>query len=240
MRKLWLSLALLCLCFGGLVARAEVIELEGTVKAVDADKREITIGKKTLDVTKKCQITIDGAEAKLTDLQPNQKVVVEYDDELEVAKSIAVGSPGHDGDAVAKVLKELQGVWVAIEMETNEQPVARVDVRRQHRRVTIKGNSYEEDFARDGKVLKVVGKFDINPKTHTFDFIGKGPAGAVLEYVGLYEVQEGKLRLCLRANVDGNAERPKKMGSAAQGKNWTAINVFERDKDDESAKNTSR
>ena len=30
MFKSWLSFVLLCLCFGGVVARAEVIELEGT------------------------------------------------------------------------------------------------------------------------------------------------------------------------------------------------------------------
>ncbi len=95
-------------------AHAEVRELEGTIKSVDADKREITIGKKTLDVAKKCQIFIDGAEATLADLKADQEAVVEFDDELEVAKAIRVGSTAHDGDAVAKALKELQGEWLAV------------------------------------------------------------------------------------------------------------------------------
>ena len=215
MRKLWLSLALLCLCFGGLVARAEVIELEGTVKAVDADKREITIGKKTLDVAKKCQITIDGAEAKLTDLQPNQKVVVEYDDELEVAKSIAVGSPGHDGDAVAKVLKEVQGEWLAVEGEVGASgKVEKSQMRRENRRITIKGNSWSAERVIGNNAGTYKGKFEIDPKTKAFDWIGKGPGGNAVEWVGIYELSGDTLKVCYRYNNDGTAKRPKEFTTA--------------------------
>ena len=215
MRKLWLSLALLCLCFWGLVARAEVIELEGTVKSIDADKREITIGKKTLDVAKKCQITIDGAEAKLTDLQPNQKVVVEYDDELEVAKSIAVGSPGHDGDAVAKVLKEVQGEWLAVEGEVGASgKVEKSQMRRENRRITIKGNSWSAERVIGNNAGTYKGKFEIDPKTKAFDWIGKGPGGNAVEWVGIYELSGDTLKVCYRYNNDGTAKRPKEFTTA--------------------------
>ena len=215
MRKSWLSLALLCLCFWGLVARAEVIELEGTVKSIDADKREITIGKKTLDVAKKCQITIDGAEAKLTDLQPNQKVVVEYDDELEVAKSIAVGSPGHDGDAVAKVLKEVQGEWLAVEGEVGASgKVEKSQMRRENRRITIKGNSWSAERVIGNNAGTYKGKFEIDPKTKAFDWIGKGPGGNAVEWVGIYELSGDTLKVCYRYNNDGTAKRPKEFTTA--------------------------
>lgn len=40
----------LALCLVTALAHAEVLELEGTIKSVDATKREIAIGRKVLDV----------------------------------------------------------------------------------------------------------------------------------------------------------------------------------------------
>ena len=91
------------------LAHAEVIELEGTIKSVDAAKREITIGRKTLDVAKKCRIIIDGKELGIEDLKPDQEATVEYDSELEVAKSITVGEDTAADEAVARDMKALQG-----------------------------------------------------------------------------------------------------------------------------------
>lgn len=206
-----------CLMLGlfTLVVQAEVIELEGTVKSVDADKREITIGKKTLDVAKKCQITIDGEGAMLADLKADQKVVVDFDDELEVAKSITVESPIHDGDAVAKVLKELQGEWLAVKGEVGAGgKVEKSQIRRENRRITIKGNSWSAERVIGNNAGTYKGKFEIDPKTKAFDWIGKGPGGNAVEWVGIYELSGDTLKVCYRYNNDGMAKRPKEFTTA--------------------------
>ena len=217
------------------------VGIEGTVQSIDVAARKLSLTRKTANGEKTVSLDVSAEAGDLSSLKKGDRVVIEYDPEQEVAKSIAVGAPVLDGDAVAKSLGELQGTWIAVKMETNEQPLAKVDVRRQHRRITIKGDSYEEDFARarDGKVLKIVGKFEIDPKTRKFDLVGKGPQGTYLEYAGLYEVKEGRLHICVRANIDGNAQRPKELGSAAQGPNWAYYNIFERDEDEGPAKNKS-
>jgi uncharacterized protein (TIGR03067 family) len=216
-------------CFIVAVAHAEVLELEGTIKSVDAAKREITIGRKTLDVAKKCQITIDGADATLADLKADQEVVVEFDDELEVAKSISVGEAPDPQDETTRVLKALQGEWEAVEAEFNGQPLERNAVRRLNRLVTINGNSFKEEMIRDGRVVGVEGKFGINPKTKAFDFSGRitGTKNAH-EYLGIFELDGDTLRLCCRANEDGTAKRPTQFKSDSQKPNWSHYYVYKR------------
>jgi hypothetical protein len=111
--------AVLCVfALGSATAHAVVLELEGTIKSVDAAKREITIGRKTLDVAKKCRITIDGKESEVGDLKPEQDAKVEYDGELEVAKTITVAgdsqvsTPTVDAD-LSPEEKKLVGDWKA-------------------------------------------------------------------------------------------------------------------------------
>lgn len=191
------------------LAHAEVIELEGTIKSIDAEKREITIGRKTLDVAKKCQITIDGVEATLADLKADQDAVVEFDDEIEVAKSIRVGSSDLDTDAVAKALKELQGEWLTVEAEENKNELEKSIVRRQNRRVTVKGSSWTMERVVNDKIGVYKGKFDIDPKKKSFDWIGKGPMGNAVEWIGIYELNGDTLKVCYRYNNDGTAKRPK-------------------------------
>jgi hypothetical protein len=84
------AVAVFCAVVGSAMAQAEVLELEGTIELVDTAMREITIGRKTLDVAKKCRITIDGKEGEVGDLKPDQEAKVEYVDELEVATKITV------------------------------------------------------------------------------------------------------------------------------------------------------
>jgi len=202
-------------CFIVAVAHAEVLELEGTIKSVDAAKREITIGKKTLDVAKKCQITIDGKEATLDDLKPDQEATVEYDSDLEIAKAIAVGSSDVDTDAIAKALQELQGEWLAVEGEVGaDGKVDRGQIRRENRRVTVKGNSWTAERVIGGKIGSYKGRFEVNPKTKAFDWIGKGPGGNAVEWIGIYEVNGDTLKVCYRYNNDGEANRPTEFTSS--------------------------
>ena len=94
MRKLWLSLALLCLCFGGLVARAEVIELEGTVKAVDADARTVTIERKSASGPKVTTFDAANSAGDLGSLVVGKRIAFSFDNTLEVVTALQTGSEG--------------------------------------------------------------------------------------------------------------------------------------------------
>lgn len=211
------------------VAFAEVIELEGTIKSVDADKREITIGRKTIEVAKKCRITIDGKESDIGDLKPDQAVTVEYDEDLEIAKTISVGDDSASSDALAQDLKALQGEWEAVEAEFGGEALDRLAVRKLNRLVRIKGNSFHEERLLDGRAVGVDGKFEINPKTKAFDFIGKATGSEkAFEYVGIYEIAGDTLKLCCRANTDGKAKRPRAFKSDNEKPNWSHYYVYKR------------
>lgn len=213
----------------GVSATAEVIELEGPIKSIDADKREITIGRKTLDVAKKCRIIIDGKELGIEDLKPDQDAKVEYDSELEIAKSITVGDDKASDDALAKDMKALQGDWEAVEAEFGGKPLDRLAVRKLNRLVRIEGNTFHEERLLEGRAVGVDGKFEINPKTKAFDFIGKATGSEkVFEYVGIYEIDGDTLKLCCRANVDGTAKRPKAFKSDDEKPNWSHYYVYKR------------
>ncbi len=76
-------------------AQAEVITIDGTIKSVDAAKRTITVEtegeEKTLDVSSKAKISVEGKDANLDSLKPSQKVKLSYHDELEIVLKIEVG-----------------------------------------------------------------------------------------------------------------------------------------------------
>jgi uncharacterized protein (TIGR03067 family) len=166
-------------------------------------------------VAKKCQITIDGADASLADLKAGQEVIAEYDDVLEIAKAIRVGASDVDTDAIAKALKELQGEWLAVEGEVGaDGKVDRGQIRRENRRITVKGNSWTAERVIGGKIGSYKGRFEVNPKTKAFDWIGKGPGGNAVEWIGIYEVNGDTLKVCYRYNNDGEANRPTEFTSS--------------------------
>jgi hypothetical protein len=75
------------------IAHAEIIELEGTLTALDPAKRTLTIKGNTCEIAKKCEVTIEGKPASLEDIPAGEEVVVRYDDKFEMVSAIAVGQP---------------------------------------------------------------------------------------------------------------------------------------------------
>ena len=94
MRNAWLSGVLLCVCFGGLVARAEVIELEGTVKAVDADARTVTIERKSASGPKVTTFDVASSAGDLGSLAVGKRIAFSFDNTLEIITALQTGSEG--------------------------------------------------------------------------------------------------------------------------------------------------
>jgi len=99
------------------VTHAEVITIDGTIKSVDANKRTITVetsdGAKTLDVSSKVKVSVEGKDAKLDSLKEGLKVKLSYHDELEIVLKIEIESSAPTGDEIVlfdgKTLKGWQG-----------------------------------------------------------------------------------------------------------------------------------
>lgn len=76
------------------IVHAGVVDIEGTVKSVDASKRTITIesdGKpQTLDFSSKVKITNEGKDASLDSLKPGQSVKLAYHDDLDVVIKVEI------------------------------------------------------------------------------------------------------------------------------------------------------
>jgi hypothetical protein len=82
--------------------QAAVVEVEVTIKSVDAKARGITVtyetkaGQKTieLDVSRKAEITVNGTSGTLDSLRPGQKAKVSYEKELQVVTKIEATGNG--------------------------------------------------------------------------------------------------------------------------------------------------
>jgi uncharacterized protein (TIGR03067 family) len=59
------------------------------------------------------------------------------------------------------------------------------------------------------KIGTYKGNFDIDPAKKSFDWVGKGPRGNAVEWIGIYDIEGDSLKICYRYNNDGNAKRPK-------------------------------
>jgi hypothetical protein len=93
--------------------QAAVVEVDVTLKSVDAKARGITVAYETkgtqksidLDVSRKAKITINGKDGTLDSLKPGQKAKVSYEKELQVVtKIVATGEGTAPGRAVCRLL----------------------------------------------------------------------------------------------------------------------------------------
>ena len=97
-------------------ARAAVVEVDVTIKSVDAKAREITVvyetkaGQKTidLDLSRKAEITVNGSSDTLDSLKPGQKAKIAYERELQIVTKIdATGSGTAPGREVYRLTLNL-------------------------------------------------------------------------------------------------------------------------------------
>ena len=189
-----LLLLTLFVCQTALAAEQTVV---GKIESID--QRTIAIDGKTLLVSPKTRVTLDGNTVNLDSKLVSQEATVVYDDSLDVALSIAVGD---QPDAMSLVAL-LQGTWYCVEGEELGKSQSRSTVREQDRRLKILRSRMTMERTTHAGKGKYVGLFDVDPAKQTFDFIGKGPKGNFLEWVGIYKLEGNRLTLCYRYQKEG-------------------------------------
>ncbi len=144
------------LLLSGATAQAEVITIEGTIKSVDAKNRTITVetsdGDKTLDVSSKAKISVEGKDAKLDALKPGQKVKLSYHDELEIVLKIEV-SPSNPTDGEEIVLfngTDLSG-WSLLTHKGTKDPTKNTWIADSDRKVLASTGEDWNDLRTDAK-----------------------------------------------------------------------------------------
>lgn len=84
------------------LAHAEVLELEGMVKAVDSDDRTITIERKTAKGTKTLELEVAKKAGDLTGLKVGDTISFGYDPDLEIVTKIGGGDAEEEAAAEKK------------------------------------------------------------------------------------------------------------------------------------------
>jgi hypothetical protein len=114
---MWKPFALvivLCLVGPGSALYADVIEVEGTVKEINAEDRTLTLTRKRgkaekvldLEVSRKALIKDGDADADLTDIKAGDDVAVTYDPKLEIVTEINREAKPGGGPNYARLLRK--------------------------------------------------------------------------------------------------------------------------------------
>jgi hypothetical protein len=101
------ALVLIAVSLLSAFAHAEVLELEGTVKAVDASTRTITIERKTPKGTKALELEVSKKAGDLTPVKVGDRVSISYDPEMELVTKLGIEKP-MSGRHLLKVLRRLK------------------------------------------------------------------------------------------------------------------------------------
>ena len=94
------------------VAHAEVIDLKGTIKAVDTSARTIAIERKTPNGTKTLELEVTKKAGDLCTVKVGDTISLSYDPDLEVVTKLGAGQQAqqaHGTTAGVIALQELDG-----------------------------------------------------------------------------------------------------------------------------------
>lgn len=124
------------------------------------------------------------------------------------ADLLANKSDDKSNTATRKVLQALNGEWLTIAEEANGRTSSKPEVKQKNRRIVINGNSFAMSRVQDGMSGTYQGKFEIDAKTKSFDWIGKGARGANMELRGIYALDGDTLKLCYKYVKEPGTTRP--------------------------------
>ncbi|HWL08413.1 MAG TPA: TIGR03067 domain-containing protein [Planctomicrobium sp.] len=206
--------------------------MTGTVTAVDADKKAITVGDFTFDVVRKTTLTLDGKQVPLSEIKVGMIASVTYNDYLETAIAVSIDDQGKRvQEKNNQAMKALQGDWICVSAEEMGRPFEKTDLRKQNRHFTVQGNLLTMWWTSAGTEGTYTGRFEINAMTGTFDWIGRGPTGDAAEWIGIYELDDDKLKLCYLHKRDQQAVRPIEFKTNGELRSPGVFYVFKRDAD---------
>jgi uncharacterized protein (TIGR03067 family) len=146
---------------------------------------------------------------------------------------ILSGSPANSQDKSKEIqkvqddMKVLQGDWFCIMEETGGQSLTKDKVKEMNKRMNVDKSFMIMKRVKGDKLGVYEGKFELDSTTKPkkFDFTGKGPSGANVEWKGIYELTENEFKITL---VEKGL-RPKEFKTGKDEKG--TYMQFKRDKD---------
>jgi len=198
--------AAVCLMLGlfTLVVHAEVIELEGTIKSIDADAMAITIVRKTAKGQKVLELEIAKNAGDVSGFKEGDKISFAYNPDAEIVTQIEKAV----SDEAKADLKAMQGVWKVTAEHEFGRVLSKEEMRKRNRHLFIKGNNLSTDRVIQNKLGTYSGSIQIVPEKKTFDFTGKSPGDKPVEWVGIYKIAGDSMTLCYRVKGEGPTTRP--------------------------------
>ena len=146
---------------------------------------------------------------------------------------ISAGSSANSQDKSKEIqkvqddMKVLQGDWFCIMEETGGQSLSKDKVKEMNKRMNVDKSFMIMKRVKGDKLGVYEGKFELDSTTKPkkFDFTGKGPSGANVEWKGIYELTENEFKITL---VEKGL-RPKEFKTGKDEKG--TYMQFKRDKD---------
>ena len=146
---------------------------------------------------------------------------------------ILSGSPANSQDKSKEIqkvqddMKVLQGDWFCVMEETAGQSLTKDKVKEMNKRMNVDKSFMIMKRVKGDKLGVYEGKFELDSTTKPkkFDFTGKGPSGANVEWKGIYELTENEFKITL---VEKGL-RPKEFKTGKDEKG--TYMQFKRDKD---------
>lgn len=190
-------------------ARGEVRELEGTIRSIDADRRTITIARKTPKGEKVLDLEVARNAGDVSILKAGDEAIFTYNPEVEVISKIGKGLSEKD----QKALKTLEGEWLAFAQEAGGKRMKKDDLQRIKMTLVVTGDR----FTLSTTSLRCMGKIIPAPDdgATAFDLVGKFQGGEIKDgsFVvkkesaiiiwAIAEVEDETLRFCFKTGQNG-------------------------------------
>ncbi|MFM9961538.1 MAG: TIGR03067 domain-containing protein [Planctomycetaceae bacterium] len=155
-----------------------------------------------------------------------------YEALRQQAKELGIKPPEviklSDEEVTANKVKAMQGNWLCIAEEEVGQTLDATAVKERDRRLTIKGNNFTSIRTIANKRGSYDGKFEVSASNANFEFVGKGPGGGLVEWIGIYELDGDTLKLSFRYKKNDNVMRPTKFKTDGDRPNLSVFHTFKR------------
>ena len=139
-------------------------------------------------------------------------------------------APAGVNEATALDLKTMQGKWLCEASEESGKVIDKKVVKGQDQRLSIRAGNFMMTRLYAEKIGAYSGKFEIDATTGHFDFVGKGPTGKPVKWVGIYELDRDNLKLCFRYQVEGKVTRPTTFKSDDGQPNVCVFHTYKRER----------